>query len=91
MKKLDYTRKERSSLRLEFSRERPEFHTSEFMDGYNDGYSSCSSQSGGGSSGSGRHFEDNPLLGEGCAALADPIPCETARGIIHGLRSDDGN
>lgn len=57
------------------------------MDGYNDGFNACSGQSGGGgSSGTGRHFEDNPVIRAGCALLADPVTCETARGLIHGLR-----
>ncbi len=59
------------------------------MSGYNAGFGACGGSRGGGSSGSGKHFEDNPLLRAGCTALADPVTCETARGIIHGLRSGD--
>ena len=68
----------------------PNEHTSEFMSGYNAGFSACGYSSGGGdnsgSSGSARHFEDNPVIRAGCALLADPVTCETARGLIHGLR-----
>lgn len=70
----------------------PADHTAEFVDGYNDGFSTCSGSSndgGGRSSGNGRHFEDNPLLRAGCTVIADPVSCETARGIIHGLRNGD--
>ena len=68
----------------------PNEHTSEFMSAYNAGFSACGYSSGGGdnsgSSGSARHFEDNPVIRAGCALLADPVTCETARGLIHGLR-----
>src|ERR671933_718408 len=61
----------------------PSQHTSEFMSGYNAGFSACGYSSGGGdnsgSSGSARHFEDNPVIRAGCALLADPVTCETAR------------
>src|SRR5947208_7814060 len=36
-------------------------HTGEFMSGYNAGFSACGS-SGGGTSGTGKHFEDNPVI-----------------------------